>query len=84
MTPALMRAEKVAKKSGEYKELSTKEIIGNIQEMLQMISENPEDSTSNDFGRLLFDLSALASKLNIEPEKALFDTTNSFIEKFKE
>lgn len=80
MTPALMRASKVAKKSGEYKERDVQDIAGGAAKMLS----SAETLTENDLGSLLFEVSALASRLGIDPEEALFKTTNAFIERYKE
>lgn len=80
MTPALMRASKVAKKSGEYKERDVQDIADGAAKMLS----SAETLTENDLGSLLFEVSALASRLGIDPEEALFKTTNAFIERYKE
>lgn len=80
MTPALMRASKVAKKSGEYKERDVQDIADGAAKMLS----SAETLTENDLGTLLFEVSALASRLGIDPEEALFKTTNAFIERYKE
>lgn len=80
MTPALMRASKVAKKSGEYKERDLQDIADGAAKILSSV----EALTENDLGKLLFEVSALASRLGMDPEEALFKTTNAFIEKYKE
>lgn len=80
MTPALMRASKVAKKSGEYKERDLQDIADGAAKILS----SAEALTENDIGKLLFEVSALASRLGMDPEEALFKTTNAFIEKYKE
>lgn len=80
MTPALMRASKVAKKSGEYKERSAQDIADEAAKILA----STEALTENDLGKLLFEISALASRLGIDAEEALFKTTNAFIERYKE
>ena len=83
MTPALMRAAKVAKKSGEYDSSSKNDIIINIKSALSALEEDPESISDDKIGELLFSISALSSKCGIEPEEALFKHTNAFIEHFK-
>ena len=84
MTPALMRASKVSKKSGEYKEKSNNEIIGELQNILDGIRLHDSNISPEQMGEALFLLSALASKSDIDAEESLFKKTNSFIEKYKE
>ena len=84
MLPALMRASKVSKKSGEYKQISNSELISNAQGMLNVMSKCPENIRSEQIGDLLFTLSALSYKCDIDSEEALYRKTNSFIEKYKE
>lgn len=83
MTPALMRSSKVAKKSGEYKTCTNKELIDDIKCYVEKMSENSENIEENDMGEILFLLGALSSKSDIDPEEALFKKTNRFIEKYK-
>lgn len=83
MTPSLMRASKVAKKSGEYKECTNKELLGKIKSAVDKMSETPENIKENDMGELLFLLGALSSKSGIDAEEVLFKKTNAFIEKYK-
>ena len=78
MTPALMRASKVAKKSGEFKKTSSEDLIALIKEKLNTIN-----SDNSSMGELLFLISALSSKADIDPEEALFKYTNQFIDKYK-
>ncbi len=84
MMPALMRAAKVSKKSGEYQETNNAEIISNAQIMLATMAEHTESIDSNQMGELLFAICALSSKCKIDAEEALFKKTNSFINKYKE
>ncbi len=83
MTPALMRAAKVAKKSGAYDSSSKNDIIINIKSALSALEEDPGSISDDKIGELLFSISALSSKCGIEPEEALFKHTNAFIEHFK-
>ncbi len=84
MTPALMRASKVSKKSGEYKEKSNDDIIEELENILNNMKNKSSKITSEQMGEILFLLSALSSKLDIDAEESLFKKTNSFIEKYKE
>lgn len=84
MTPSLMRASKVAKKSGEFKETSNSDIIAEIENLLAVIKENEENIGPENIGEILFLLGALSSKTNIDAEESLFKKTNSFIEKYRD
>ena len=83
MTPALMRASKVAKKSGEFKAQSNAQMIEVIKASLDKMAEKPENIDDAELGEALFLMSALSSKAEIDAEEALFKKTNSFIEKYK-
>lgn len=83
MTPALMRASKVAKKSGEFKDVSNKEIILQLENILENMKALDDKISDQDIGEFLFFLSALSSKLDIDPEESLFKKTNLFIEKYQ-
>lgn len=84
MTPALMRASKVAKKSGEYKSFTNSEIIDMISSSLHRMAESPDNIDEKELGEALFLISALSSKTEFDAEEALFKKTNSFIEKYKD
>ena len=83
MTPALMRAQKVSQKSGKYKETDAQIIAEQVAERANDIVSKREYS-SEDIGELLFLISALCGKEDIDCEKALFDKTNAYIEGFKD
>ena len=83
MTPALMRASKVSKKSGLYKETEISDLINETQQLLEEISKDTNNISDASIGELLFKISTLSEKADIDPEEALFKTTNSFIDKFK-
>ena len=83
MTPALMRAQKVAAKSGKYKEETTETLTKQMLCELDNISKSKEKSEEN-IGNLLFLTAALCDKEGIDAEKSLFDKTNKFIADFKE
>lgn len=82
MTPALMRAQKVSEKSGKYKEISSEALVEQIAKEAQELSCQKNEDISNKIGNLLFLISALSSKQEIDAEKSLFDKTNNFIEDF--
>ena len=84
MTPALMRSSKVAKKSGEFKNLSNNILIDDINLKLEALRNPTEIIDEKLMGELLFSRCALSSKLEIDPEESLFKYTNQFIEKYKE
>ena len=83
MMPALMRAGKVSKKSGEFKELSNSEILSKIHLATEEINKNSDNIPGEKLGELLFLISALAEKSGIDAEESLFKTTNKFVEKYK-
>lgn len=83
MTPALMRASKVAKKSGEFKEITNEDIVVEIQNILEKLKNDSTKNLNNEMGNMLFLISALAYKSGIDAEEALYKKTNSFIEKYK-
>lgn len=83
MTPSLMRASKVSKKSGEFKEMPNVEIIDDINKMLNNVKNNGGNISASEMGEVLFLLSAVAVKCDIDPEESLYKKTNSFIEKYK-
>lgn len=84
MSPALMRAQKVAKKSGEFKALSSFEIISHTTDLLKSIESESEEEKSKIMGEVLFWLSALNSKENLDAEECLYKYTNAFVEKYKD
>lgn len=83
MLPALMRASKVSKKSGEFKEKSNLELIEEIEKQLVEIKKNPNTIEEKDFGNILFLLCSLSAKTDFDAEESLFKTTNEFISKYK-
>ncbi len=83
MMPALMRAGKVSKKSGEFKEFSNSEILSKIQLATEEINKNADNISGEKLGKLLFLISALSEKSGIDAEESLFKTTNEFVEKYK-
>ena len=83
MTPALMRASKIAKKSGEYKEKSNEDIINELDSTIQNIKYADYKINDKNVSEILFLLCALASKNDMDAEELLFKKTNSFMEKYK-
>ena len=84
MTPALMRASKVAKKSGEYKERTNEDILNDLENSIKNVQLRDSKISSDDMAEMLFLLSAIASKNDIDAEESLFKKTNSFIEKYRD
>lgn len=84
MTPALMRAQKVAKKSGKFKKIQSEDIISDIEDILSTLKQESTNTDEKTFGELLFLVCALASKTEIDSEEALFKKVNTFVENFKE
>ena len=82
MTPALMRSQKVSVKSGRYKEVDTADLAFEISKRAKELAET-QSYSHEEIGELLFTISALCGKEEIDAEKALFDKTNSYIEEFK-
>lgn len=83
MMPSLMRASKVAKKSGEYKEKTNEDIVNDLENAIKNIKLRECEISEEDMAEMLFLLSAIASKNDIDAEESLFKKTNSFIEKYK-
>ena len=84
MTPALMRASKVSKKSGVYKNIDILDLISDSKSIMDEMSNNVSAITQSDLGQLLFLISTIASRFDIDAEEALFKKTNQFINEFKE
>lgn len=84
MTPALMRADKVSKKSGEYKSLSRAELIESIQASINDLNNECIEDSTEKLGEALFLISALSSKIGVDAEEALFKYTSDFIARYKD
>lgn len=86
--PALMRAEKVGKRASKVNldfantENTLKSVQSELDELTQAINTNNQDDIYEEFGDLLFSCTNLARKLGIDSERALFDATNKFINRF--
>ena len=78
MLPALMRAQKVAKKSGAYNECEPDALIEEMKGRLDALKDG--EDTSRVLGDVLFLASAYAYKFGFSAEQVLFEKTNSFIE----
>lgn len=83
MTPSLMRASKISKKSGEYKNIESKALLGKARELIEKMEAEDEVSADN-AGELLFTLCSVFEKNDLDAEEVLFKKTNEFIEKFKD
>ncbi len=71
--PSLMRASKLAKKAEKAGVYHSEDIFREIS----------EDELSEKIGKQLFEISASAAKYGIDPEHALYDYCDKFIEKEK-
>lgn len=86
--PALMRAEKVGKRASKVNldfantEDTLKSVQSELNELTQAINTNNQEDIYEEFGDLLFSCTNLARKLGIDSERALFDATNKFINRF--
>ena len=78
MLPALMRAQKVAKKCGRYDEINRAELCVRMREALDALEsgENAEDA----LGDLLMNASAYAHKSELSAEEALTRKTDQLID----
>ena len=78
--PALLRAEKVAKRAcaSNFDVLSDEQLVKNVADML-----NDKDNLSANCGKLLFYLTYLIKKNGGSPEEKLADETKSFIRKIE-
>ena len=74
--PALMRASKLAGKAMKAGKYSPSEASGAAETC-------DADNLSELYGRLLFELAALAKKHGVDPEQALYNACEKFIEKFR-
>ena len=81
MLPALMRAQKFAKKSGVYDQMETNELLEQMKSTLsEMQEEDNKDVLSQKLGTVLMKATAFAQKKGIQAEQVLFESTNSAID----
>ena len=84
MLPALMRAQKVSKKTDAGKDASVESLLeaiaGSVTD-LKMLSDI--DAQKQRMGEVLFDLTTACLKMGIEAEEALTSATERVIEKAK-
>ena len=76
MLPALMRAQKIAKKAGLLDGTSPAELAGGISAALPSLA----DGDCSALGRVLFDLCRLAALCDVSAEEALGAETECVIE----
>jgi tetrapyrrole methylase family protein/MazG family protein len=86
--PALIRAEKVGKRASKCG-MDFQTVSDTLQcvesetiELKNAIESHVDEDIYEEFGDLLFSCVNLARKLNINPERALVDATNKFIDRF--
>ena len=81
MLPALMRAQKVAKKSGAYDGTTAEDLIERMKAQIDEMQEKDDPSKKKQaLGNLLLTAAAFAQKSGIPAEEALFEATNSLID----
>ena len=81
MLPALMRAQKVAKKSGAYDGTTAEDLVERMKAQIDEMQEKDDPSEKKQaLGNLLLTAAAFAQKSGIPAEEALFEATNSLID----
>lgn len=85
--PALMRATKVGKKASCFDFPDVNSISLKVEEewseLKEAISANDTDNIYEEMGDLLLSITSLCRKLDINPERALNDATDKFINRFE-
>ncbi len=87
--PALMRAEKLQKRAArigfDWPNLDgvTDKIAEEAHELAQAVESGLSDDIEDEVGDLLFAVTNLARRLNIDPEKALRRTNDKFTARFR-
>ena len=86
MLPALMRAEKVGKKASCFDFPNADEVMLKVKEELAeleaAIANSDAENIEEEIGDLIFSITSLCRKLNVEPEIALNKATDKFISRF--
>ena len=86
MLPALIRAEKVGSKASCFDFTDADAVMDKLQEELDEVGEAVEtgdrEAIQEEIGDLLLTVTSLARKLDIQPEQALQQATDKFIERF--
>ena len=86
MLPALMRAEKVGKKASCFDFPNADEVMLKVKEELAeleaAIANSDAENIEEEIGDLIFSITSLCRKLNVEPEVALNKATDKFISRF--
>lgn len=82
--PALIRAQKLLKKSGMSQNNSVKGLSKAIQENLEKLEKNNEIDKQAVIGSLLMNVANLALHYHINSEEALADTVENSIKKLKD
>lgn len=86
--PALMRAEKVGKRSAKANfdfpnaDETFQSVQSETKELQQAMANGNQEEIYEEFGDLLFACVNLGRKLGIDSERALYDATNKFIGRF--
>ncbi len=80
--PALMRAQKVRKKAAKMG-ATLPEIDALKAQIGEAVSSATPENGAQQLGQVLFDLTALAQRLGVDAERALFDTCRAYIANFE-
>ena len=83
MLPALMRGQKVVKKSGIYQETTSEQLLSDLREQIAILGTKSDKSdVSQTLGSALLTLTAFAQNQGISAEQSLFEEINRFIDNF--
>ena len=87
MLPALMRATKVGKKAKTFDFPTLESVLDKldeeISELKAAIASGSLEERSEEMGDVLLTLTSLSRKLGVDPEAALNNSTNKFINRFE-
>ncbi len=87
MYPALMRAQKVGKKTSFFDFDTTEAVIAKlyeeIEEIKEAIGEGVQEHIDEEIGDLLLTVTSLARKTHTDSEEALYKATEKYIDRFE-
>ena len=83
MLPALMRGQKVVKKSGVYQDATSESLILKLKEQIATLDMKTDKLELSDaLGSILLTLTAFAQNKGISAEQSFFEEINRFIDNF--
>ena len=85
--PSLMRAEKIQKKAIKHGYMFNEidSVCENVKNILRLLKSGTDEDTARLYiGRLLFEMASISRSLKIEPELALSEYTDKFIDEIEE